>query len=400
LELTEEHEMFRESLHGFLEREVEPRLEKRDDGPMSGDEARQILGGLHDLGLGYDEGTASGWLGDLRFYAVASDEISRVWPSLTMTLNAAAPAIFVRFASQATREAMEPKLAEGACIGCLGVTEPGGGSDSSDPDTTARRDGDEWVLDGEKTWVSNATVADVALVLARNEESGDLDLWLVDRETSPFGSREQPKLGWRASPTGTLVFEGCRVPEANRLPTMLSNALAEGRDLTEAVPWPEGIVELFMGGNPMHVMFSFMRTGMAFMAVGIMEACLEASLDYATQRETFGEPIGAKQLVQERLYGMKADLESSRLLAEEAVDLLHAGDPGSRLASSLAKGKACERCVDVADHAVQIHGATGLSTEHPVERYHRDARMMTIPDGTTEIQKLVVGKELTGLSGY
>jgi len=139
---------------------------------------------------------------------------------------------------------------------------------------------------------------------------------------------------------------------------------------------------------------------MSFMAVGIMQAAFEEALEYAEERETFGDPIGSTQLVQEKLYEILRDLETSRHLSRHALELLKRGDDRARLISSLAKGYTAERSVDATYNALQIHGGEGLKTENRLERYYRDASVMTIPDGTTEIQKLIVGKELTGMSAY
>jgi alkylation response protein AidB-like acyl-CoA dehydrogenase len=158
--------------------------------------------------------------------------------------------------------------------------------------------------------------------------------------------------------------------------------------------------EMFQTGDPLNAMFAYMRTGMAAMSVGIMQAAYEAALDYSKEREVFGGPIGGHQLVQEHLYNIRAGLETGRLLTYEAAQKVAEGDPEARMYSSLAKGWVCEKSVDVADEALQVHGGNGLSKDYPLERYYRDARTMTIPDGTTDIQQLVVGKELTGIRAY
>jgi alkylation response protein AidB-like acyl-CoA dehydrogenase len=158
--------------------------------------------------------------------------------------------------------------------------------------------------------------------------------------------------------------------------------------------------EMFQNQNPLNAMFAYMRTGMAAMSVGIMQAAYEAALDYAKNREVFGGPIGSHQLIQEKLYDIRAGLETGRLLTYETAQKVAKGDPEARMYSSLAKGWVCEKSVEVADDALQVYGANGLSEDYPLERYYRDARTMTIPDGTTEIQQLVVGKELTGHAAY
>jgi alkylation response protein AidB-like acyl-CoA dehydrogenase len=174
----------------------------------------------------------------------------------------------------------------------------------------------------------------------------------------------------------------------------------DGADMQDIVPFPESVSQLFFEQKALNATFSFMRTGMSFMAVGIMQAAFDEALDYVHERETFGKPIGQNQLVQEKLYEILRDLETSRQLARHALELLERGDDRARLISSLAKGCSSERSVDATYNALQLHGGEGLKTENRLERYYRDASVMTIPDGTTEIQKLVVGKELTEYAAY
>jgi alkylation response protein AidB-like acyl-CoA dehydrogenase len=333
-------------------------------------------------------------------FTIAAEEISRVWPSLLVGLMMSFPALFVQFASAETREAMLPKLDNGECLASLAVTEPEGGSDTARPTTTARKDGDEFVINGEKTWVGNAHYADVCLVVAHDDSTDASDMFLVDRENASFETRELDKLGWKGVSNAHITFDDVRVPADNRLSTMFSNAIMAGNEMNEIVPFPESVTQLFFDQKPLNATFSFMRTGMSFMAVGIMQAALDAALDRATDRETFGQPIAQHQLVTEKLYDMKAGLETSRQLSRRAAELLAQGSTDARLMSSLAKGYTSETCKDVTDDAIQVFGGEGLKTENRLERYYRDARVMTIPDGTTEIQKLIVGKELTGMSAY
>jgi len=400
MELTDDQRAFRDDLRDYLDAEVDPVVDEQDREPFSRTELLEYVADLRELGVGFDPETADSYFGDLRRYAICSEEISRVWPSLNVSLNMSFPSLFVEFASDETREAMGPKLRAGECIGCLAVTEPDGGSDTAHPETTARREGDEFVLDGTKTWVGNAQIADVALVVAHDESEDAQDLFLVDRETAHFETEPLDKLGWKAVPNGRIHLDDVRVPVENRFSTMFENAVMAGNDVSDIVPFPESVSQLFLEHKPLNVTFSFMRTGMAFMAVGIMQAAFDEAVSYATDRETFGEPIGQHQLVQEKLYDIKCNLESSRWLSHHVVDLLEAGDPESRMMSSLAKGYTAERAVEATSDAIQVHGAAGLDTDNRLERYYRDARTLPIPDGTTEIQKLVVGKELTGMAAY
>lgn len=391
---------FRRDLRALLAEEIDPVVDEADREPLTREEFIEYTGVLRELGIGFEPGVAEEYFGNLERFAVVSEEVSRVWPSLNVALQMSFPSVFVRHAAAETREAQLPKLETGECVGCLAVTEPEGGSDTARPNTVARRDGDEFVLSGEKTWVGNAPIADVALVVAHDEDAGTQDMFLVDRENSPFETETMDKLGWRGVRNGHVYFDDVRVPEDNRLSNVVGNALTEGHDLAEVVPFPESVARLFFQQKALNATFSFMRTGMSFMAVGIMQAALEAALEYAESRETFGRPIASTQLVQEKLYEILRDLETSRHLSRHALELLKRGDERARLVSSLAKGYTAERSVRATYNALQIHGGEGLKTDNRLERFYRDASVMTIPDGTTEIQKLVVGKELTGESAY
>lgn len=391
---------FREALRERLEAEIEPVVDEADREPLTREEFLEYTGVLRELGIGFEPGVAERYFGNLERFAVVSEEVSRVWPSLNVALQMSFPSVFVRHAAEPTREAMLPKLETGECVGCLAVTEPEGGSDTARPNTVAYREGDEYVLEGEKTWVGNAPIADVALIVARDDEAGTQDMFLVDRENSPFETELMDKLGWRGVANGHMYFDGVRVPEDNRLSNIVGNALREGADLQEIVPFPESVAQLFFEEKALNATFSFMRTGMSFMAVGIMQAAFDEALAYAGERETFGEPIASNQLIQEKLYEILRDLETSRHLSRHALELLKRGDGRARLYSSLAKGYTAERSVDATYNALQIHGGEGLKPENRLERYYRDASVMTIPDGTTEIQKLIVGKELTDISAY
>ncbi|RXK48436.1 acyl-CoA dehydrogenase family protein [Halorientalis pallida] len=400
MQFDKTHEMFRDSLRDYLESEIEPDVQELDKQEMTKEEAVGYLRDLRKLGIGFDQETAQDYFGDLKYYVIGSEEISRVWPSLNVMLNMSFPAMFANWASEETQDALGDKLESGEAIGALGVTEPGSGSHSSKPNTVARKDGDEYVINGEKTWVSNAQICDLTMIVAWDEENDAQDMFIVDQENSPFDTRKLDKLGWKGSPTGQMFFDDVRVPEDNKLSNAIRNLILEHGDLAEALPFPNEMVDLFLSHKPLNAIFSFMRTGMAAMAVGIQQAAYEDALEYATDRETFGKPIAQHQLVQNRLYEMKANVETSRLLTHEAVEKLSNADDESRMYSSLAKGYACDKSVETARHGVELYGGNGLSTDYPLERYYRDAQTMTIPDGTEEIMKLIVGYEMTDMSAY
>ncbi len=417
--LTDAQRMLRDSLREFMEEEIAPDLPEADRKPMTKEEAVHYQQTMGEMGVGpaADEDISSdedgSGLDDPRTSAVVSEEVARVWPSLQVTLGMSFPVRFVDLVSERTRDALGDRVAEGAAIGCMAITEPSGGSDTKRPNTVARKDGDEYVLSGEKTWVSNAPIADVAMVVAWDEAGGHRDFFLVDRETTPFETRELDKLGWKGSPTGQIFLDDARIPLDNKLSRAVAKRMSEGGGGSGDGDGGEsdgdgsdggGDVPFFGGdgggGDPLNTIFASMRNGMASISVGIMQAAFEAARDYATDRETFGKPIAGHQLVQEKLYDIRAALATSRQLTYHAADLIDAGHEDARMMSSLAKGYATEQSVQAASDALQIHGANGLSTEYPLERYYRDARTMTIPDGTTEIQKLIVGYELTGEAAY
>ncbi len=401
MDLTAEQEAFRGDLRSYLDETIEPIVDESDrNGPMSREELMGYINDLNEIGVGFDPETAPNFFGDVWNFTIAAEEISYVWPSLLVGLMMSFPALFVQFASNETREAMLPKLENGDCLAALAVTEPEGGSDTARPNTVARKDGEEFVLNGEKTWVGNAHYADCALVVAYDESTEASDMFMVDRENASFETRELDKMGWKGVSNAHITFDDVRVPADNRLSNMFSNAIMAGKDMNDIVPFPESVTQLFFDQKPLNATFSFMRTGMSFMSVGIMQAAFDAAMERATDRETFGKPIAEHQLITEKLYNMKAGLETSRQLSRRAAELLEQGSTDARLMSSLAKGYTSETCKDVTDDALQVYGGEGLKTENRLERYYRDARVMTIPDGTTEIQKLIVGKELTGMSAY
>ncbi len=393
MQLSEEQRMIRETVREFLENEIAPDLPEADRKPLTKAQAVDYMQKMAEIDLGpYAEESFTDPVTD----ALIREEVSRVWPSLQVTMGMSMAVSMFEIFSERTRSAYESEYANDELVGCFAITEPAGGSDTKVPDTTAEKDGDEYVINGEKTWVSNAPIADVAIVVAWDSAQEYRDMFLVDKKTAPFETRSLDKLGWKGSPTGQLFFDGCRIPAENKLSTAVVNAMADGR----LDPEDSFLGSATTSGNPLNTLFATMRNGMASISVGIMQAAYEAALEYATDREVFEQPIGQHQLIQEKLYNIRAGLETGRLLSRHAAERIAAGDPEARMLSSLSKGWVCEKSVEVTSEALQVYGGNGLSTEYPLERYYRDARTMTIPDGTTEIQKLVVGYELTDLQAY
>lgn len=381
-DLTEEQKMLQRNVRDFLRKEIAPIVDERDrKGPLTREEAVGYIKKLMPFGyyIGHLPEEYGGMGLSFTTSAILNEELSYVWASLDATIFIASlvPGM-LSLASEELKEKFLPRIAAGELIGSLAITEPNAGSDAASIETTAVLDGDEYIINGTKTWISNGTIADVCNVVAITDKSkGTLGISqiLVEKEVSPFQARELHKIGWRAFPTAELSFVDCRVPKGN----LLGDPAA--------------------GYKRTMQFFEIARAWMAIMAAGISRAAIDASIKYAQERKQFGRPIGSFQMVQEMIADMIAETEASRLLAYRALHLIDKG-VRARMESSLAKAYACEAAVRVTSKAIQIHGAMGLSDEYPVERYFRDARMLTIPDGTTQIQKLVVGREAIGIRAF
>jgi alkylation response protein AidB-like acyl-CoA dehydrogenase len=271
-----------------------------------------------------------------------------------------------------------PGIAAGTTLGCFALTEPDHGSDAAHLRTRARRDGDDWVIDGSKIFITNGTWADVAVVFARTGEDGPrgVSAFLVPTDTPGFGRTEiKGKLGLRGQATAELTFESMRVPAA----AMVGE---EGRGFQIAMQ------SLDKG-----------RVSVAAGCTGIVQACLEAVVDYTRERTQFGKPIAAHQLVQEMVADISVDADAARLLTWRAADLIDRGEPFGTAASK-AKLFASEAAVRAANLAIQAYGGYGYVDEYPAQKLMRDARVMTLYEGTSQIQKLLIGRAETGVSAF
>jgi len=271
-----------------------------------------------------------------------------------------------------------PGVCSGDLIICGAITEPNVGSNPASIETTIKKVEGGYILNGAKTWISMGSVCDIALVTAsidRKLGAKGLAQILVDREQSPFKSRELEKLGWKGFPTAELHFEDLFIPEENLI-----------------VPPGEGLKTSLNA-------IGMARTLTAISATGVSRAAIALSVDYAKQRQQFGRPIASFQLIQAKIADMRARTDAGALLAYRALSMI---DQGQRCLaeSSMAKFYATEASVQTTSDCIQILGSYGLSTEYPAERFFRDARLTTIPDGTSEIHKLIVGREMTGISAF
>lgn len=321
----------------------------------------QELGGS---GLGYHE------------YITIIEEISKVDPSIGLSVaahNSLCTNHILSFGNEAQKKKWIPKLASGEHIGAWGLTEHNTGSDAGGMNTTAVKDGNEWVINGAKNFITHGKSGDVAVVIVRTGEKGDsrgMTAFVIEKGTPGFTSgKKENKLGMRASETAELIFDNCRIPNENRL-----GAVGEGFIQS---------MKILDGG----------RISIGALSLGISKGAYEASLKYAKERHQFGQPISNFQGISFKLADMATEIEASELLLHKAASLKNQHKPMTTI-SAMCKMFASEACVRIANDAVQIHGGYGYTKDFPVEKFYRDAKLCTIGEGTTEIQKVVISRNI------
>ena len=380
LALTDEQLAFRQVARAWLDATVVPhrrdwdRAEQVDTAIISG------LGEMGFLGLTIPE-EYGGVGGDYITYALAMEELGRADSSvrgIVSVSNGLVGKPILGFGTEEQKQRWLPRIASGESLGCFGLTEAETGSDAGNLSTRAVRDGTDYVIDGEKMFITNGTWADVCLVFARTGEPGPkgISAFLVPTDSPGFIRTEiKGKLGLRGQATAQLAFDGVRVPESARLGQ-------EGEGFTIAM------TTLDKG-----------RVSVAAGCVGIIAGCLETTREYAVQRTQFGRPIARFQLVQEMIADISVDADAARLLTWRAADLIERGLPFT-VEASKAKLFASEAAVRAANLAVQVFGGYGYIDDYPAQKYLRDARVMTLYEGTSQIQKLLIGRAETGVSAF
>lgn len=376
-DLSPEQEEFRNVVRGFAEEVVAPQAAESDRKERFPLEVVKRMGELGLFGLPFPE-EYGGSGADAITLCLAIEELGRVDQSVGITLSAAvglAGTMVHRFGTHEQKERWLAPLCRGDALGSFALTEADAGSDAAAARTTARLDGHEWVIDGAKALITNCgtPITTFHVVAAATDAGGGpkgLSTIVVPAGT-PGVVVGQPyrKLGWHASDTHGLTFEGCRVPEQNMLGE-------RGRGFPQCL-------EILTGA----------RISISALAVGLAQACLEASVAYANEREAFGRPIGSNQGVQFKIADMRAKTETARLVTYRAAWLKDQGRPHIAEAS-LAKLVSSEAAVDCARDAVQIHGGFGFTEEFPVARFYRDAKVLEIGEGTSEIHRLVLARDL------
>jgi alkylation response protein AidB-like acyl-CoA dehydrogenase len=373
-DLTDEQREIQQLARDFANREVKPVAEDLDRAHRFPYEIVEQLGELGLMGIPYPEEYGGGGAGNLA-YAVAVEEIARIDSSVAITLAAhisLGTYPIYAFGSEEQKQEWLPKLTSGETLAAFGLTEPEAGSDAGNTRTRARLEDGEWVIDGAKQFITNAgtDISGPVTITARTGEDGEISNIIVPKGTPGYEIGEAyRKMGWNASDTRPLAFDGARVPESNVLGR-------RGHGFSQ-------FLETLDGG----------RIGVSAMGVGLAQGALDEALAYAKERQQFGKPISKFQAIQTKLADMSTEIEAARLLTYKAAALKDAGRPFSLVAAQ-AKLKTGRLAVKVADEAVQIHGGYGYIEEYPVCRFYRDAKILTIGEGTDEVQQMVIARAL------
>jgi len=379
--LSEEQQMIQATIRKFAEEKIAPVASEND---KSGHFPHDIFMGLAELGFtGTPIPEEYGGAGfDFISHAIVAEEIGRADSSLRGTYSVQVSLVelpILKYASEEQKQKCLPKLTSGEWIGCFGLTEPDAGSDPAGMRTTAVEDGDHYVLNGQKTWITNAGLADLAIVYAKTDPDAGakgITAFLVEKDFEGFSTKDiHDKLGLRASNTAEIFLENCRVPKENVM-----------GELNHGFKIALGTLD-------------FGRFTVAAGCVGLAQACIDVSKEHVKQRHQFGKPIGSFQLVQQMIADMVVECEAGRLLVYRAGDLKNKGLQNTR-ETSIAKYYCSEMVNRVAYKAVQLHGGYGFSGEYDVERFYRDARINTLYEGTSQIQQLIIGAFELGIRAF
>ncbi len=376
--LREEHEMIREAVRDFAVNEVEPGEVERDASQEFPHHLLEMMKDLGLLGIPFPEEYGGAGM-DVLCYAIAVEELSRVSGSLGLTLAAhvsLGTSPIYEFGTDEQKKKYVPALAAGEYLGAFGLTEPNAGSDAAGTQTTAVRDGDEWVINGQKIFVTNGSLAGTLIFTAvTSREPRQISAFIVEKGTPGFVvGKKEDKLGCRASDTRVVFFEDCRIPAENLVGG--ESELGKGFKF---------FMKTLDGG----------RISIGAMALGIAQGALDKAIPHVRERKQFGQAIGSFQGVSHRIADMATEIQAARHLVYNAAWLKDQGKPLEHH-SATAKLFASEVAMRAADSAIQVLGASGYMREYHVERYLRDAKLCEIGEGTSEIQRLVIARQLLG----
>ena len=375
LSLTQDQRMMRDSIRDFAQREILPHRMDWDERQHFPRDLFRKMGEMGLMGMLVPEQYGGAGLTYYE-YKMAIEELAKVCGSVGLSMaahNSLCTGHILAFGTHEQKSKWLPKLASGEWIGAWGLTEANTGSDAMRMQCVAKKDGEEWVLHGTKNWITHGISGDVAVVLARTGEPLDskgITAFVVERGTPGFsGGKKENKLGMRCSETAELVFDQCRIPQ--------SHVLGEvGQGFIQAM-------KILDGG----------RISIASLSLGIAKGAMETATNYAKEREQFGQPIARFQAIGFKLADMATSIEAADLLTLQACALKNDGESVTK-EGAMAKYEASEVCVRVATEGVQILGGYGYTKDFPAEKYFRDSKLCTIGEGTSEIQKLVIGREL------
>ncbi len=376
-EFNESQEAVRALARDFAESEMRPVVMKYDESQEFPFVLVEKLAGLGFMGMTWPEDLGGAALDDISA-AIIIEELARIDPSVALTVashNSLCTGHIMSFGSDGQKGRFVPDLASGKALGAWGLTEPGSGSDSGGMKTTAERDGNNWVISGSKSFITQGSVGSTYVVMAssdRNKGKGGISAFILEKGMKGFTvGKKENKLGMRCSDTATLLFDDVRVPAENLIGR-------PGEGFKQAL-------HVLDGG----------RVGIAALSVGIAQGALDASLKYAKERQQFGKPLAEFQAIQWKLADMATEIQAARLLTHRSAWMKMRGE-NITLAASEAKYFASEAAARATSDAVQIHGGYGFIKEYPVEKLYRDVKLMTIGEGTSEVQKMVIARNILG----
>lgn len=375
INVSETQQMVLEAARDFARQEIKPHIMEWDEAQFLPLDVLKKAGTLGFMGLLIPESYGGSGMG-YHEYVTLIETISMVDPSIGLSIaahNSLCTNHIYTFGTEQQRLRWLPQLCSGETLGAWGLTEHNTGSDAKGMSTTAKKEGDSWVLNGTKNFITHGISGDIAVVIARNGEKGDnrgMTAFVVERGTPGFtAGKKENKLGMRASETAEMIFDNCRIPDENRLG-----------------PVGDGFIQsmkILDGG----------RISIAALSLGVAKGAFNAALQYSKERKQFGKAISSFQGISFKLAEMATEIEAAVLLTQKASEMKNKGlnvtQPGA-----MAKLFASEVCVRVANEAVQIHGGYGFTKDFPVEKFYRDAKLCTIGEGTSEIQKLVIARQL------
>ncbi len=374
-EILETESMIAQSIRDFAEQHIRPNMMEWDETQFFPVDLFRRLGEMGFMGILVPESLGGSGLGYQEYITIV-DELSKVDPSIGLSVaahNSLCTNHILTFGNEEQKKRWIPKLATGEHIGAWGLTEHNTGSDAGGMSTTAVKDGDHWIVNGAKNFITHAISGDVAVVIVRTGEKGDsrgTTAFVFEKGMPGFTSgKKENKLGMRASETAELIFDNCRIPDSHRLGNV-------GEGFKQALA-------ILDGG----------RISIGALSLGIARGAYEAALKYSKERHQFGKPISEFQAIAFKLADMATEIEASELLLRKAAHLKNAHKPVTT-AGAMAKMYSSEVCVRVSNEAVQIHGGYGYTKDFPVEKFYRDSKLCTIGEGTTEIQKLVISRNI------